>query len=732
MASRGRLHPFDPGGAITTAETTTDDLGPLTPGQEQLLVRLQGSMEAYFPEFSTQGAREVVVDAFRQADLTFGTQAAKAWAADWEFPQDLVDRDIERLRSAGGSLVELARRVRSERRATRLNPDRVVAVLSPDNPEYAAVMEFATTGVPLLLADDFRPSGVDGRPRLRPIVLETGMATTKKMMESYVRDDLAIALPLPVVQSEVVEVVHLSADSWATKQATEEGRTVVDCNDGGTGSSLNCDQVYEEAVLRWKKINNPTLNDIMCMILRFFDTAKSRNPAIRWTDLRIWKMDLKGAFTLLNFALEGVPFLGTEVNMLVFYLVGLYGWTAILMVFQVINRAVVWQLSRPSVLKGLMDMYTDDLFGVCLKEDLAHDMDKVASFCRSFLGPKAIADKKTESGLRLTLIGWDVDLIQVLVTIARRNTLKAWYGYSRVELSAQVLVPLVQAWASWAERYEEICLWMRPFRRVMYQMIKGKEKQRYVSVTAMGHRVVRLYQALLTLVATQEGWFTRSFDSFRTQYATLRITFDGSLHGTGLVWHCLRRRGTKTLLGCAGFSLRALMLSGKPEYQNVCEFFSILLGLIVALLMGWDTSAVEIIGDSATALTWTETGRFRSDNVINAVTVCAALCATHVVNIVGQQHILEKFNKVADTMSRRRVGESWTELIHRTQRRTSDQYDQIGVTPGQIPVEIQLRCLDEVLHLCDPRREFTDEKEFAGYWRGVRSFVRNLSSLNDL
>ena len=89
-----------------TTETSPVDLGPLTTDQEQLLVRLQGSMDAYFPEFSTQGVREVVIEAFQQADLTFGAQAAKAWAADWEFPQDLVDRDIERLRNAGGSLVE--------------------------------------------------------------------------------------------------------------------------------------------------------------------------------------------------------------------------------------------------------------------------------------------------------------------------------------------------------------------------------------------------------------------------------------------------------------------------------------------------------------------------------------------------------------------------------------------------------------------------------------------------
>ena len=55
----------------------TDTKLPLTTDQEQILVRLQGSMDAYFPEFSTQGAREVVIDAFRQADLTFSAQAAK-------------------------------------------------------------------------------------------------------------------------------------------------------------------------------------------------------------------------------------------------------------------------------------------------------------------------------------------------------------------------------------------------------------------------------------------------------------------------------------------------------------------------------------------------------------------------------------------------------------------------------------------------------------------------------
>ena len=293
-------------------EENSENLGQLTEAQEQLVVRLHSTMEAYFPECGIGGAREVAVDAFRQADLMFGASAAAAWAADYEIPKALVERDIGRFAHADRSLVEMARVVQRQRKAARLNPMRVQATLSVDNPEYATMMEFVTTGVPLLLADDFRPSGIDGRPRLRSIVQASGWATTQMLLDSYVLKDLAIVLPLDVART-AVEEVNLSADSWATKQAAEEGRTVVDANDGGTGSGLNSQQVYDEAIRRWQKIANPTLDDITLIFLSFFYAIKARHPSVQWSDLRLWKMDLKGTFTLLDFAPEGVPFLGTEV-----------------------------------------------------------------------------------------------------------------------------------------------------------------------------------------------------------------------------------------------------------------------------------------------------------------------------------------------------------------------------------------------------------------------------------
>jgi hypothetical protein len=37
------------------------------------------------------------------------------------------------------------------------------------------------------------------------------------------------------------------------------------------------------------------------MIYAFWTDAKSENPELPWTDLWIWKMDLKGAHTLLSY-----------------------------------------------------------------------------------------------------------------------------------------------------------------------------------------------------------------------------------------------------------------------------------------------------------------------------------------------------------------------------------------------------------------------------------------------
>ena len=178
-------------------------------------------------------------------------------------------------------------------------------------------------------------------------------------------------------------------------------------------------------------------------------------------------------------------------------------------------------------------MFVDDMLGVCWAEDLEHDMTTASSLCTRLLGERAITEHKSKSGVRLALLGWTIDLTQMLVTIASKNALRAFFGYAHRDLSGFIPVKVAQAYASWAERYGEVCVWMRPWRRVLYQMIRGREKQRLVQVSSIGQRVVRLYQALLALTLHREGLFTRSFSSFRQNSPTLMVTFDGSLDQKG-------------------------------------------------------------------------------------------------------------------------------------------------------------------------------------------------------
>ena len=62
------------------------------------------------------------------------------------------------------------------------------------------------------------------------------------------------------------------------------------------GTPLNCDESKDIAEGWWGKIELPTIEDVVVMILEFYGSEYQRDPLIRWIDLRIWKTDLRGAY----------------------------------------------------------------------------------------------------------------------------------------------------------------------------------------------------------------------------------------------------------------------------------------------------------------------------------------------------------------------------------------------------------------------------------------------------
>lgn len=110
------------------------------------------------------------------------------------------------------------------------------------------------------------------------------------------------------------------------------------------GTPLNTDDTAEAANLYYGQIRHPTIEDIAVMLQEFWVEAKKRNPSLRYADLRMWKMDLKGAYTLLSFRPEDVGLFAMLLtgDLVYFQLAGIFGWTG---------------LARPLLSRSLLERY---------------------------------------------------------------------------------------------------------------------------------------------------------------------------------------------------------------------------------------------------------------------------------------------------------------------------------------------------------------------------------------
>ena len=63
---------------------------------------------------------------------------------------------------------------------------------------------------------------------------------------------------------------------------------------------------------------------------------------------RLWKLDIKGAYTQLTFQADDVRFVGAELpeEVVLFFMGGTFGWSAMPFAFNVVTRAIVWEIDN--------------------------------------------------------------------------------------------------------------------------------------------------------------------------------------------------------------------------------------------------------------------------------------------------------------------------------------------------------------------------------------------------
>jgi hypothetical protein len=219
---------------------------------------------------------------------------------------------------------------------------------------------------------------------------------------------------------------------------------------------LNSDWVSEWAEQYYGKIEHPTIVAVVLTVWRFRQRTR-----VTWEQVALFKMDLKGAYNLISFKTRFCKLFAVEMvgALVIIFLCGLFGWSATPAAFQVVTRAIVYELGQ--ALYGDAVMYVDDIVAVTDVTHLESDVAAARGICTGLLGDRAVADHKTETtaggeARRIDVIGYTLDLDKQVVTLSRRNCLKTIYAFFRVDTRRPVAVSTVQQLASLASRYSAI------------------------------------------------------------------------------------------------------------------------------------------------------------------------------------------------------------------------------------------------------------------------------------
>ena len=668
------------------------------------------------------GVRDLVTAAYRAEDLNYNVDVAAKWGAE-HFPEGIpaakVAEHAERLRACGGDFTKMAQQQLKSISKDRLNDMRIDS-LDPRNPERSHLRDLAK-GMHVPLEPGFVPNGgsEETRPKLRNVYKKAHAAVDAKLYD-LVEADLAIVLPMELAAG--IDGSHFSPAHWTPKQGKEFGRPIVDSTDiSATTPVLNGPHVAEEARQRWGEIENPTINEIVVMLLEF----KDEHPDRQWTEVEMWKMDLKGAFTLMSFKAENCKLFAVELmgGIALIFLCGLFGWTATPTAFQVITRAILYEVQAVHRIRA--KMYVDDVIAVSMRERGEEDRAKVGKTCRALLGDNAVADDKTEHTTptqhRLDVIGYTVALDTQLVTLTRRNFLRTLYAFFAVDLATgRVTVRAMERLASLASRYGAICQVMRPFARSLYHAIKGKARNVTITMGPATRRTVRLWRAMLCSAALEEDSFARPLESFRMHRARFTLQFDASLSGIGI--KVLQRDltgGPERTVGGGAVSIEEYGFGGESKFQNTAEFIGGLVALVATVKWcvrnGAPLESVVFRGDSVTALTWTATQRYRGEAVGSAAVLFALITTRYRIQIRETEHVAGVDNEECDKLSRR-DGEG-------RMRRVEEVLGQ-GVEDLGLEGDKEIR---ELIGLCNPGRLCEQDEEFEDFWSRAVALVNSFA-----
>ena len=721
-------------------EEWEEDFGSWSAEKEQRLVESMVRDAFSLTPWLRRGRQDEVrlTEACREALLlgsnVFGVNHAAQTAGVFHFNPVHIQEDEEAVRKSGfvRAAFDRLQELDSDPDKGRLNTGRVQRWISRENPEFKALMKLATPpnladparggGVRIPLPPGFRPNSGEGQtlPRPNPQTVLAQHALRRMVQEGFRDNRLCFILPENLAR-RVLPEFHCSPAQWAPKFGKPLGRSCNNCSYRGPGTKVAINGpdkkwLREQAIEMFGKIRHPTITDMVAMIVDFLDRAVQAGRGNE--RVRLWSMDLQGAYTLLPFCLADLQWMCMNLpsDLVVVFLCGIFGWGAMPYAFDIVTRALRWEMNHGTVrdgpLRGPSEMYVDDMFGCTFQSDLRRDLASAKGKAEGLLGFGSVADEKTRTdiGGTIEVIGYEIRLRTRSVGIAPKNVRKAIYATFAVGNGVDITRRDVQRVASHASRYKRICPMLAPFSRSLYAALKGSASSHAkITLGRRANTAVWMLRALILLTELDGKMFTRSFESFTNfrKVPEWTVEYDACLDGLGIIWFQTSPvTGTEVAMGVWRGNLKQWNLGGKSGFMNALEFLAQTLGLVGLAQKGVHKTAVRVRGDNLSALSWASARKFRGE-ASDATAITQVIgCTLAQLDVTEAAHLPHRreydYNWRCDQLCR---GENWQGILER------DAGDPVTGPRlhSQIP-RWEIWGLEEILECCRPTRE----------WEGTR------------
>ena len=658
----------------------------------------------------------VVEEAYKNNDGEFGIAAAKQWYKTqgkpmWGEQAEIMQAEHEKFITEHEYSLKEAGRAYLEPTADERFSLKGIETLNDKNP-YKPKLRLLAKGMPVTTPPGFKRNGTTVWPAMRKKYLQVHETVNRTLFDAYVKTGTAFLVSKEFALQHLQEQLHISPLGFALKFGKPQGRPTMDPGDGGPDAmGLNGKEQKERADAYWGSISLPMVSDIAAMI---FDFAKENNMD-DWDELEVLVMDIANAFALLMVDPEDTGLMASETadGKVIIFLVATLGWCGTPASFNVISKAIIWEINHRLKGKGLSEIYVDDSTTVTTSKNAKFCQGIITSVITGLLGPNSVATTKTvvtsKTIREIVSIGYIFDLRKKRVGVAKKNILKAIYGFFTVDTEVPIPVRHLERLASFACRYSTITEILKPFTSELYRMMWGRNRHASVKWTEEGKLCVFIFRAILILTYLRPDQAVRTMQSFGKATISHVIEFDASLKRAG-AFVFEKNADKETLVGGTAVSLLEWKCGVDASYQNTVEFFG---GAVVGVILlkeiiGKDKiGTIGLRGDSVSAITWAKKGKVKSRLASNSCAMLALISFVWDVRITESTFIDHDSNCAADVLSREEdIEKSWAKVLELDPKRF-----------GELPDVWRELNLNPWLKLCDPSRAVNNEESFTAWWK---------------